>query len=65
MYLDAEREDGYIRDGCVFDPVIDICDRMASLEEAVQAVMVGVAANPSIATGRTVDVQRLLRGASR
>jgi predicted dehydrogenase len=39
-------------------------DRMASLEEAVQAVMVGVAANRSIATGRTVDVQRLLRGSA-
>ena len=37
-------------------------DRMASLEEAVQAVMVGVAANEYIATGRTIDVQRLLCG---
>ncbi len=173
MYLDAEREDGYIRDGCVFDPVVDIQDqmgvliryangieasytlnafspyesmrcviegskgrleytklypsggvvggprlpggtqsetermqvflpgkgiedvelpreegghggadprlraeffgqdwrrrpseRMASLEEAVQAVMVGVAANRAIATGKTVDVQRLLSGSS-
>lgn len=36
-------------------------DRMASLEEAVQAVMVGVAANTAIATGKTVDVQRQLR----
>jgi len=171
MYYSAEGEDGYIRDGCVFDPAIDICDqmgvliryangidvsytlnafspyeslrcaiegnkgrleyavrydtgwavgghrlpgiekhqgeslrlflpgkgirdlairkqsgghggadprlraeffgrnwrlkpseRMASLEEAVQAVMVGVAANRAIATGQTVDVQRLLRG---
>jgi hypothetical protein len=34
---------------------------MASLEEAVQAVMVGVAANTAIATGKTVDVQRQLR----
>jgi predicted dehydrogenase len=170
MYRNAEGEDGYIRDGCVFDPAIDICDQMgvliryangidvsytlnafspyeslrcaiegskgrleyvvnygtgwtvggqrlpgveqhqgetlrlclpgkgirelairkqkgghggadprlraeffgqdwrrkpseqmASLEEAVQAVLVGVAANSAIATGRTVDVQRLLR----
>jgi predicted dehydrogenase len=37
-------------------------DRMASLEEAVQAVLIGAAANRSIATGRPVDVQRLLRG---
>jgi len=37
-------------------------DQMASLEEAVQAVMVGVAANLAIATGKTVDVQRLLCG---
>jgi hypothetical protein len=35
---------------------------MASLEEAVQAVLIGAAANRSIATGRPVDVQRLLRG---
>lgn len=35
-------------------------DRMASLEEAVQAVMVGAAANEAIRTGKTVDVQKLL-----
>jgi predicted dehydrogenase len=37
-------------------------EQMASLDEAVQAVLVGVAANRSIATGRPVDVQRLLLG---
>ena len=37
-------------------------DRMASLDEAVQAVMVGAAANEAIRTGKTVDVQRLLHG---
>ncbi len=40
-------------------------DRMASLEEAVQAVMVGVAANHAMATGKTIDVQRLLGGGAR
>lgn len=39
--------------------------RMASVGEAVQAVMVGVAANRAIATGAAVDVQRLLRGSGR
>ena len=34
--------------------------QMASLEEAVQAVLVGVAANKSIATGEAVHVQQLL-----
>lgn len=28
LYLEAESEDGYHRDGCVFDPVIDIQDQM-------------------------------------
>ncbi len=40
-------------------------DRMASVAEAVQAVMVGVAANRAIATGAAVDVQKLLRGSGR
>ncbi len=31
MYLKAEGEDGYLRDGCVFDPQIDICDQMGVL----------------------------------
>ena len=35
-------------------------DQMASLEEAVQAVLIGAAANQSIATGDPVDVQHLL-----
>jgi predicted dehydrogenase len=39
-------------------------ERMASLKEAVDAVLIGVAANQSIATGEPVDVQGLLeRGA--
>jgi predicted dehydrogenase len=29
LYLDAEGEDGYHRDGCVFDPEIDIYDTMS------------------------------------
>lgn len=33
---------------------------MASVEEAVQAVLIGAAANESMATGRPVDVQALL-----
>jgi predicted dehydrogenase len=37
-------------------------DRMASLDEAVQAVMIGAAANEAIRTGRTVDVQKFLKG---
>lgn len=37
-------------------------DKMASLDEAVQAVMVGTAANESIRTGKTIDVQGFLRG---
>ena len=37
-------------------------DRMASIDEAVQAVMIGVAANESIASGQPVDVQRMLKG---
>jgi len=35
-------------------------DRMASVEEAVQAVLVGLAANRSLATGQPVEVQNLL-----
>ncbi|MCD6365294.1 MAG: hypothetical protein J7M14_05410, partial [Planctomycetes bacterium] len=35
-------------------------EQMASVEEAVQAILVGHAANVSIATGRPVDVQKLL-----
>ena len=35
-------------------------EQMAELPEAVQAVLIGVAANKSIATGEPVDVQRLL-----
>ncbi len=35
-------------------------EQMASVEEAVQAVLIGVAANKSMATGEPVDVQRLL-----
>jgi len=31
LYLDAESADGYIRDGCVFDPAIDIEDQFAVL----------------------------------
>ena len=34
---------------------------MASVEEAAQAVLVGAAANESIATGRPVAVQELLK----
>ena len=37
-------------------------ERMASVEEAVQAVLVGAAANESIETHRPVAVQRLLEG---
>ncbi len=37
-------------------------DQMASLEQAIQAVLIGAAANESIATGQPVaDVQQLLR----
>jgi len=36
-------------------------EQMASVEEAVQAILVGVAANKSMATGRPVSVQRLLK----
>jgi len=35
-------------------------EQMASVAEAVQAVLIGAAANESIATGRPVDVQSLL-----
>ncbi|MBD3291508.1 MAG: gfo/Idh/MocA family oxidoreductase [Armatimonadia bacterium] len=36
-------------------------ERMASLKEAVNAVLIGAAANRSIATGEPVEVQKLLR----
>jgi predicted dehydrogenase len=36
-------------------------DRMASLDQAIQAVLIGAAANQSIATGQMVDVQQLLK----
>jgi predicted dehydrogenase len=39
-----------------------LTERMAPLEEAVQAVLIGAAANQSIATGKPVDVQALLKG---
>ena len=35
--------------------------QMASLEEAVQAVLIGAAVNKSIATGQPVNVQELLQ----
>jgi len=35
-------------------------EQMASVTDAVQAVLIGVAANQSMATGQPVDVQRLL-----
>jgi predicted dehydrogenase len=35
-------------------------DRMAPVQQAVQAILVGLAANKSMATGRPVDVQKLL-----
>ncbi len=31
LYLDAEAADGYLRDGCVFDPAIDIEDQASAL----------------------------------
>ncbi len=31
LYVDAEAADGYLRDGCVFDPEIDIFDTMAAV----------------------------------
>ncbi|MCX7591705.1 MAG: Gfo/Idh/MocA family oxidoreductase [Kiritimatiellae bacterium] len=31
LYLEAEVHDGYMRDGCVFDPTIDIFDQMGVL----------------------------------
>ena len=37
-------------------------EQMASLEEAVQAVLIGAAAGESIATGQPVSVQELLKG---
>ncbi len=37
-------------------------ERMASVEQAVQAVLVGAAANESMATGQPVEVQQLLEG---
>jgi len=40
LYLDAEHEDGYHRDGCVFDPEIDIYDTVsASVRYTNGAVM--------------------------
>jgi predicted dehydrogenase len=33
MYMDGEAEDGYIRDGCVWDPEIDIEDRLSLLAD--------------------------------
>lgn len=39
-----------------------VTERMAPLDQAVQAVLVGAAANVSIATGRPVRVQDLLNG---
>ncbi len=42
-----------------FDAALN--ERMASLDEAVQAVLIGAAANQSIATGKPVDVQSLLK----
>ena len=35
---------------------------MAGVEQAVQAVLIGIAANQSLATGRPVDVQKLIGG---
>ena len=33
MYGDGEHEDGYIRDGCVWDPETNIEDRVAMIGE--------------------------------
>ncbi len=33
MYVNGESEDGYIRDGCVFDPEINIEDRVAMIAD--------------------------------
>jgi predicted dehydrogenase len=31
LYVEAEAADGYVRDGCVFDPEVDIFDTMAAI----------------------------------
>ena len=36
--------------------------QMAGVEQAVQAVLIGIAVNQSLATGRPVDVQKLIGG---
>jgi predicted dehydrogenase len=49
MYLRAEGEDGYLRDGCVFDRGIDICDQMSALiryENGIEAAYTLTAFSP-------------------
>ena len=38
LYREAEAADGYLRDGCVFDPGIDIYDQMSALIEYASGV---------------------------
>jgi predicted dehydrogenase len=40
LYVDAERHDGYIRDGCVWDERIDIFDKMAAAIRYANGVQV-------------------------
>jgi hypothetical protein len=44
------------------EPRPDPLRRKAPLGEGLQAVLIGVAGNESIATGKPVDVQALLQG---
>ena len=40
LYLDPEKADGYMRDGCVFDPIIDIEDQASVLYNYANGVHV-------------------------
>ena len=48
---------GYLRSSRKLKPN----EMMASLDQAVQAILVGHAVNKSLATGKPVDVQDLLK----
>lgn len=52
--------DVLLREDIFGEPTEDPLNRKAPLEEGIQAVLVGAAANQSIATGKPVKVQKLL-----
>jgi len=55
LYVDHEKHDGYIRDGCVFSPAIDIYDKMSA--QVIYAN--GVTLNYSLTTYSPYEGHRL------